>query len=71
MDMDHSTPPSAWTSIEAIDASANAALEHRLQTGEILTYVVDGWVVREHPAGRIERLAPLADFRDEDFPTTR
>jgi hypothetical protein len=33
-----------------------------------MTYVVDGWVVREYPGCRIERLAPLAEFRDEDFP---
>ena len=67
---DHSlpTPHPAWASFEAVAEAAQAARICRVATGEVMTYVVDEWVVREHPGGRIERLAPLDDFRDEDFP---
>ena len=39
--------------------------------GEVLTYDLDGWVVQEHPDGRIERLAPVGQFRAADFPHPR
>ena len=68
---DHSlpiTPQPAWASFEAVEEAARAARACRIATGEVMTYMIDNWVVREHPGGRIERLAPLADFRDEDFP---
>ena len=53
---------------EALDRAAQKALERRRASGEILTYHLDGWVVQEHPGGRIERLAPIEEFRAEDFP---
>ncbi|RMI17066.1 hypothetical protein EBE87_24070 [Pseudoroseomonas wenyumeiae] len=67
----HAAPasvPQGWTSSQAVEAAARAARARRVSSGEIMTYVVDGWVVREYPGHRIERLAPLAEFRDEDFP---
>jgi hypothetical protein len=62
------TIPQGWTSSQAVEAAARAARARRVSNGEIMTYVVDGWVVREYPGRRVERLAPLAEFRDEDFP---
>lgn len=53
---------------EALDRAAQKALERRRASGEIMTYELDGWVVQEHPGGRIERLAPIGQFRAEDFP---
>lgn len=53
---------------EAVDRAAQKALERRRASGEIMTYELDGWVVQEHPGGRIERLAPIGQFRAEDFP---
>ena len=58
----------AWASFEAVEEVARTARAERLARGEFMTYVVDGWVVREYPGRRIERLAPVAEFRDEDFP---
>ncbi len=66
---DHSLPISprpAWASFDAVEEAAHAARACRIATGEVMTDVVEDWVVREHAGGRIERLAPLADFRDED-----
>ncbi len=57
---------------EAVERAAQNALAQRRASGEIMTYVLDdGWVVREHPGGRIERLAPLEQFRAADFPYPR
>ena len=53
---------------EALERAARNALAQRRASGEILTYIVDDWVVQEHPGGRIERLAPVGQFRAEDFP---
>ena len=53
---------------EAVDRAALNALAQRRASSEICTYVLDGWMVREHPGGRIERLAPADEFRSEDFP---
>ena len=61
-------PSPAWASFEAVEEAARAARAHRVASGEVMTYVADGWVVRERPGGRIERLEPVAEFRDEDFP---
>ena len=61
-------PGSAWASFEAVEEAARAARAYRVASSEVMTYVANGWVVREHPGGRIERLAPIAEFRDEDFP---
>lgn len=61
-------PGSAWASFEAVEEAARAARAYRVASSEVMTYVADGWVVREHPGGRIERLAPIGQFQDEDFP---
>ncbi|WEQ50948.1 hypothetical protein LV478_02350 (plasmid) [Komagataeibacter oboediens] len=58
----------AWASFEAVRVAGERAREARTASGEIMTYVQKGWVVREFPGGRVERLAPLEEFRDEDFP---
>ena len=52
----------------ALELASAKALARRRASGEILTYHLDGWVVQEHPGGRIERLAPIGEFRNEDFP---
>lgn len=52
----------------ALEAASRRAFEMRKVRGEIQTYVVDGWVVRGYPGGRIDRLAPLGEFRAEDHP---
>ena len=52
----------------ALQRAAEKALAQRRASGEILTYELEGWVVREHPGQRIERLAPIDQFRNEDFP---
>ncbi|MFT8420873.1 MAG: hypothetical protein ABF665_05065 [Gluconacetobacter sp.] len=64
----HASEPLAWASFEAIRQAGDAAREARVRSGEIMTYAQQGWVVREYPGGRIERLAPVERFRDEDFP---
>ena len=61
-------PGPAWAGFEAVGEAARAARAHRVASGEVMTYVAEGWVVREHPGGRIERLGLVAEFRDEDFP---
>ena len=53
---------------DALEAASRKALEQRRASGEILTYHLDGWVVREHPGQRIERLAPIGEYRNQDFP---
>ena len=58
----------AWASFEAVEAAGRGGRDWRVARGEIMTYVVEGWVVREFPGGRIERLAPVGAFRGEDFP---
>ena len=52
----------------ALQRAAEKALVKRRASGEILTYELEGWVVQEHPGGRIERLAPIDQFRDEGSP---
>lgn len=52
----------------ALDQAAIKGLARRRASGEILTYELDGWVVREHPGQRIERLVPVGQFRAADFP---
>ena len=64
--VDVEDPP--WASFEAVEKAGRAARADRVARGEIMTYVIDGWVVREFPGGRIERLATVAEFRDKDFP---
>ncbi len=53
---------------DALEAASRKSLEQRRASGAILTYELDGWVVREHPGQQIERLAPIGEFRNEDFP---
>lgn len=52
----------------ALKQAAAKGLARRRASGEILLYELDGWVVHEHPGGRIERLAPVGQFRAADFP---
>lgn len=52
----------------ALQRAAENALAQRQASGEVMTYELDGWVVREHPGQRIEHLAPVGQFRNEDFP---
>ena len=52
----------------ALQRAAEKALAKRRASGEILTYESEGWVVQGHPGGRIERLAPIDQFRDEGSP---
>ena len=51
-----------------IGRAARTALEKRREAGEVMTYHLDGWVVREYPGQVIVRLAPIGEFRYEDFP---
>lgn len=55
----------------ALEAAAQKSLQQRRASGQVLVYRLDGWMVREHPGGRIERLAPFDQFRPEDFPSLR
>jgi hypothetical protein len=66
--MSNPIPPPAWASFAAIEQAAPIGRAQRIARGEIMTYVLNGWVVREFPGGRIDRLAPAATFRAEDFP---
>lgn len=51
-----------------IERRSLAALADRRARGEIMTYHLDGWVVREFPGMRIVRLCREEDFRAEDHP---
>ena len=51
-----------------IGRAARLALEKRREAGEVMTYHLDGWVVREYPGQVVVRLAPIDGFRYEDFP---
>lgn len=52
----------------ALDRAAANSLAQRRASGQIMTYESDGWVVREYPGGRIERLARAGEFRVADHP---
>ena len=54
-----------WSNIEH---AAQLALKERREAGEVMTYHLNGWVVREYPGQAIVRLAPIDAFRAEDFP---
>ena len=56
------------TEQSALESAAQKALALRRTGGEILTYELDGWIVREYPGHRIERLAPVGKYRNEHFP---
>jgi len=66
--VDRRTPGKRYISAENMDRAANAALEQRRAKGEIMTYELDGWIVREYPGRRIIRLARVGQYRSEDFP---
>ena len=51
-----------------IERASQAALADRRARGEIMTYYLEGWVVREFPGQRVVRLAPIGSFRAEDHP---
>ena len=70
MDEHDATAGSALMQAEsaALKLAAAKGLARRRASGEILTYELDGWVVQEHPGGRVERLAPIGRFRAADFP---
>ena len=74
-DMEHNTLRAEMTLQdylgENLERAAQVALARRRQAGEVMTYFDDGWVLREYPDGRVERLAPIATFRAEDFPIKR
>ena len=53
---------------DAMKQAASKSLALRRASGEILLYELAGWMLHEHPGGRIERLAPLGQFRAADFP---
>jgi hypothetical protein len=46
-----------------------AALADRRARGEIMTYIEDGWVLREFLGMRIERLCRVEDYKAADYPT--
>ena len=58
----------AYISWDNIQRASNIDYMKRVQDGEIMTYHLDGWVVREYPGQRIVKLAPIGQFRSEDHP---
>jgi len=52
----------------ALQRAAEKALAKRRASSEILIYELEGWVVQENPGGRVERLALIDQFRNEDRP---
>jgi hypothetical protein len=69
-------PEQAMADVLAVDAESEeltrrsrAALADRRARGEIMTYVRDGWVFREYPGQRVERICLLEDYRAADHPT--
>ena len=55
------------TMAELERAAANSLVQRRA-SGEIMTYGQDGWMVREYPGGRIERLCPIDEFTVAKYP---
>ena len=66
--VDRRTPGQRYIGAENMAQAADAALEQRRARGEIMTYELDGWIVREYPGRRIMRLARVGQYRSEDFP---
>ena len=58
----------AYLSRENMAQAAQNALEQRRASGEIMTYELDGWIVREYPGQEIVRLARVGELRAEDHP---
>ena len=73
-DMDNEKPSpkrslgADYISRENMEMAGRLALEQRRANGEIMTYLEDGWIVREYPGQRIVKLAPVDEFRADDFP---
>lgn len=73
-DMDNEKPApkrslgADYISRENMELAGRLALEQRRANGEIMTYLEDGWIVREYPGQRIVKLAPVDEFRADDFP---
>ena len=65
-----SSGPSAemLATMEALDRAAEKSLVQRRAGGGTMIYASDGWMVVEHPGGRIERLCPANEFRVTDYP---
>ena len=57
----------ALTDAEIVRRS-RLALADRRARGQIMTYHLDGWVVREFTGQKIVRLCREEDFRAADFP---
>ena len=57
-----------YITAENMELAGRIGLAQRRARGEIMTYELDGWLVREYPGQRIERLAPVGNYRAEDFP---
>jgi len=53
---------------EDLAQRSRAALADRRARGETMIFVENGWVFREHPGQRIERLCRLEDFKAADYP---
>ncbi len=66
--VDRRTPGKRYIGAENMERAADAALEQRRAKGEIMTYELDGWIVREFPGQRIVQLARVGQYRSEDFP---
>ena len=58
----------AAISADSMEKASQIALEQRRASGEIMTYELDGWMVREFPGQRIVRLARKGEFRAKDHP---
>jgi len=61
--------PSTAQVDEDLTLRSRRALAERRAQGEVMTYVRDGWVFREFPGIRVERLCRLEDFKAADYPT--
>ncbi len=66
--VDRRTPGKRYISADNMERAADAALAQRRAKGEIMTYELDGWIVREYPGQCVVRLACVGQYRSEDFP---
>ncbi len=73
-DMDNEKPAperslgAEYISRENMELAGRLALEQRRANGEVMTYLEDGWIMREYPGQRIVKLAPAETYRSGDFP---
>ncbi len=49
--------------VDDLTQRSRKALAERRAQGEIMTYVRDGWVFREFPGIRVERICRLEDYK--------